>query len=447
MRVPLRSPLHYPSLHPAHTGTSVPSAERESSSYLIHAATLIPGRGDPIQNGAVAVSDGKVEWVGPFANRPSKYHSIRVINVPVLMPGLWDCHCHYQAFDVLQGLDTVSYLPGTNALTGAITVEDLRVTLMSGYTSIRELGGNAGDLRPGIERGLLIGPNVYSSHTALSITGGHGDDHMLPIQSVREAMDRGFPVALCDGVDECLKTVRLQIRRGAKVIKVCSTGGVLSLNDNPEDSQFSDAELKAIVEEAGRSGRAVAAHAIGKAGIMAALRAGVHSIEHGMYLDEEVAELMKEKGAYLVATQHIVRTLAAHYLDTLPEPSRAKLLNILDLSKSSYKLAVKSGVKIALGTDMLSSDRKSKLSHGNNGHELRWAVEAGMTPLEAIESATANGPETLGRLAPLSGQIKEGYDADLIAVSSSPLHDISILADPENITHVWKGGKLYKGGN
>jgi imidazolonepropionase-like amidohydrolase len=96
---------------------------------------------------------------------------------------------------------------------------------------------------------------------------------------------------------------------------------------------------------------------------------------------------------------------------------------------------------------MLSSDRKSKLSHGNNAHELRWAVEAGMTPLEAIESATANGPETLGRLAPLSGQIKEGYDADMIAVSSSPLHDISILADPENITHVWKGGKLYKGGN
>jgi imidazolonepropionase-like amidohydrolase len=342
-------------------------------------------------------------------------------------------------------MDAASYLPGANALIGAITAEDLKHTLMAGYTSVRELEGYAGDLVPGIDGGYIIGPNVYSSHAALSMTGGHGDEHWAPIATVVEAMNRGgFPIGICDGVPECIKTVRLMIRRGARVIKVCASGGVLSLNDNPEDRQFSDEELRAIVQEAARSRRAVAAHAIGKAGIMAALHAGVKSIEHGIFLDEEVAELMKEKGAYFVATQHIIRTLNDDYLDKLPPQSRAKAGDLVERSKTAYKTAVRSGVKIALGTDMLSSNRNSRLSHGNNAHELVWAVEAGMTPLQAIECATANGPETLGGMAPLSGQLKEGYDADFIAVSTSPLEDVSVLTNTSNITHVWKGGKLFK---
>lgn len=363
------------------------------------------------------------------------------------MPGLWDCHVHYMGLDVATSLNTglASFLPGSPALVGAITVDDLKSTLNAGYTSVRELAGYANDLVPGVEKGVLVGPNIYSSVAALSITGGHGDEHNEPINTVLEAMKYGgAPVGICDGVEDCTKVVRRMIRRGARVIKVCSSGGVLSLNDDPEDRQFSDAELAAIVEEAGRSRRAVAAHAIGKAGIMAGLRAGVKSIEHGMYIDEEVADFMIEKDAIFVPTQHIVRTLAKDYMDKLPVPVKRKLVKLVDQSKVSYKIAIKKGVKIALGTDMASSDRTSKLSHGNNANELVYAVEMGMTPLQAIECATANGPETLGRMAPLSGQLKEGYDADIIAVNGNPLGDINILTDPKNITHVWKGGKLYK---
>lgn len=363
------------------------------------------------------------------------------------MPGLWDCHVHFMGVDVASSLSNglISFLPQQPALIGAVTVADLKATLDAGYTSVRELAGHAGDLRPGVEKGALVGPNIYSSVAALSITGGHGDEHTVPIATVFDAMHHGAAaVGVCDGVEACTKAVRMMIRRGARVIKVCSSGGVLSLNDDPEDRQFSDDELKAMVEEAGRSRRAVAAHAIGKAGIMAGLRAGVKSIEHGMYIDEEVADAMIAQDAIFVPTQHIVRTLASDYVDTLPAPVKRKLLGLVEQSKISYALAIKKGVKIALGTDMASSDRNSKLSHGHNANELLYAVEMGMTPLQAIESATANGPETLGKMAPLSGQLKEGYDADIIAVNGNPLDDIEILTNPRNITHVWKGGKLFK---
>ena len=233
------------------------------------------------------------------------------------------------------------------------------------------------------------------------------------------------------------------IRQGAKEIKVSSTGGGLSENDQPEDTQFSPAELRAIVDEAARSGRVVAAHAIGKPGIMAALEAGVKSIEHGMFLDKEVADLMKEKGAILCPTRHIVESLAADP-DRLPPKLKAKMLRMLDLSRESLKFAIRQGVRIALGTDTYSSDRKSICSHGTNAKELFWAVKAGMTPLQAIEMGTATPPETLGPQAPKSGQIKLGYDADLIAVAENPLEDITILTKPWKITHVWKRGTMFK---
>ncbi|KAM0254989.1 hypothetical protein ACHAQJ_006217 [Trichoderma viride] len=441
MRVPLQ-----PSLPPYHIASDLPIEDTETITVIL-AKLLIPGRGEPIHNGVLAIKGGKIDWIGTYINIPSKYKNIVPRHVPVLMPGLWDCHVHFSGLDMANGIAEVnSYLPGFNALAGAVTVEDLRMTLMAGYTSVRELGGYGGDLWPGVKNGVLIGPNIYSAIAPLSITGGHADDHSMPIQTVMQAMNRGgFPTGVCDGVDDCVKTVRKMIRRGARCIKVCSSGGVGSLNDDPEDRQFSDEELKAMVEEAARSRRAVAAHAIGKAGILAALRAGVKSIEHGMYMDEEAADLMLEKNAIFVPTQHIVRVLVRDHADQLPPPVKKKLLVIVDKSKESYRLAIKKGVKIALGTDMAISGRASALSHGNNAQELTYAVELGMTPLQAIESATANGPETLGGMAPLSGELKVGYDADIIAVAKNPLDDIRVLADPNNITHVWKGGKLFKG--
>lgn len=172
---------------------------------------------------------------------------------------------------------------------------------MAGFTSIRELGGYAGDVAPAIGMGAIVGPHVYAAMSLLSITGGHGDIHDVPLRAVLDACANGSSSCfLCDGVDGYIKAVRQQIRRGAKVTKVCSTGGVLSLNDQPEDTQFSPEELRAIVQEAKRSSRVVAAHAHGKPGIMAALDAGVKSIEHGSFLDEEVAAKMKEKDVILV---------------------------------------------------------------------------------------------------------------------------------------------------
>ena len=315
---------------------------------------------------------------------------------------MWDCHTHFGGSELAFGIQdgTKAWLPGAGALIGALTVDDLRRTLMAGFTSVREVGGYAGDVAPAVAMGAIVGPHIYSSISVLSITGGHGDAHDVPLGTVRQACSHGGSY-ICDGADECTRAVREVVRRGAKVIKICSTGGVLSLNDQPEDSQFSPAELRAIVAEAARTGRVVASHAIGKPGIMDALEAGVKTIEHGCYLDDEVAARMKDKGAILVPTRHIIETLAADASGLAPE-SREKLARMTKLSRDSLALAVRLGVKVALGTDTFSSKRESRIAHGKNAAELLWAVEAGMTPLQAIEMATANGPETLYVLLPWS---------------------------------------------
>ncbi|TPX10542.1 uncharacterized protein E0L32_008592 [Thyridium curvatum] len=413
--------------------------------FGIQADLLIPGRGEPIKDGAVIIKGKKIEWAGRQTDLPEEFYYVTKYYVPVLMPGMWDCHTHFMGTHVVGDLreSFKQFLPGRETLIGAVIVDDLEATLMAGFTSIRELGGFAGDLVPAIEKGRIAGPTVYGSMGILSITGGHGDLRDEPLSTMVDCCNHGGKWMLCDGEEECIKRLRQLMRRGAKVVKICSTGGVLSLGDQPEDSQFSPKELRAMVEEAARSSRVVASHAIGKNGIMDALRAGVRTIEHGMYLDDEVVALMKEKGAILVPTRHIVETLNLD-MSELPPEVREKVLRMTELSRSSLRMAVREGVKIALGTDTYSSDRSHICSHGTNARELHWAVEAGMTPLQAIEMATAMGPETVGAQAPKTGMIREGYDADIIAVASSPLEDIDVLTKPRNITHVWKGGRLYK---
>ncbi|KAL3419318.1 amidohydrolase [Phlyctema vagabunda] len=415
----------------------------QSEKHGIKAALLIPGRGEPLKDAAVIVDGDKIAWVGNAVDVPANFKSVPFIDVPVLMPGMWDCHVHFMGTPAgATGYSSFLGVPGP--LAGARTVRDLERTLLAGFTSVRELAGYGGEVSPAIDDGTIVGPNVYSSIAPLSMTAGHGDMHDIPIGAVLDAAAHGLTFAVCDGVPECIKAVRLMIRRGAKVIKVCASGGVGSELDDPEDRQFSDEELKAIVDEAGRSQRVVAAHCHGKEGIMAALRAGVKTIEHGSYLDEECAALMKEKNAILVATRLIV-AVGVKEKDKWPPNSYKKLLALADNHKKAYALAVKSGVRIALGTDQGESQPGSGLTHGRNGKELYFAVEAGLTPLQAIEACTATSPETVGsRMAPRSGQLKEGYDADLIAVAVNPLQDIKLMSEPDNITHVWKGGKLFK---
>lgn len=247
---------------------------------------------------------------------------------------------------------------------------------------------------------------------------------------------------MADGVDECRKAVRLNLRRGAKVIKVFTSGGVVSRDDDPRFQQFSDEELSIIVTEAARMGLVCTAHAESKAGIMAAIRAGFQVIQHAAECDDEVIEAMKSKDIMAVFTATPVESLNENKKN-YPKHIAAKLEALIESHRLSYRLAIKAGIKIALGSDLFEGPGRS-LAPGANGKEIVFAVEAGMTPLQAIEAATANGPLTLGPNAPQSGQIKAGYDADFIAMECNPLNDIAVLSSPRNIRWIWKAGQLVK---
>ena len=418
---------------------------------IIHASLLIPGRGKPTRNRIVVTGSGKIVHICGWANLPEKYQKAPSAYVPVLMPGLWDCHIHLMGTDSLASTTFTMTSPATAGARLARSVHDI---LMSGFTSVRDLGGYAPEIAKVVDEGTIPGPNIYSAGSALSQTAGHGDTFELPIGFVWSRCGVGYgtgngddvgcrPLCVADGVDECRKAVRLMIRRGAKLIKVLASGGVLSRDDDPKFQQFSDEELKVIVEEAARMNRIVAAHVHGKAGIMAAIRAGCKTLEHGTYLDEEAVELMLEKDVMLIATRLIV-TEGVKHKELFGPDQYKKMLETAKYHKKAYELAIKKGVKCALGTDLGISVPGTSLSHGSAGAELLYAVEAGMTPLQAIEAATANGPATLGPMAPMSGQIKEGYDADLIGLTKNPIDDIGLLRDVKNITHVWKGGKQFK---
>ena len=414
-----------------------------ASLHAIHTKLLIPGHGEPSKDMTVIIKGSHIHAVTPTSSfrAHNASSSISSDTVPILLPGLWDCHVHYFGKTRYSAEEIVLTPP---ALAGARIAVDAMRTLNAGFTSVREVGGYGAELARGISEGQLVGPNIYPSVTMMSPTAGHGDAHNMPEAWVHDAIERGTPLRVVDGVAECRKAVRQCIRRGAKVIKVAGTGGVMSSIDDPHHAEFAMEELEAMVEEAERAERIVAAHCHGKAGIMQCLKAGVKTIEHGTYLDEEVCDLMKEKGAILVATRTIVAN-AVNHPELLNPESYQKILETAKYHGKAYALAVKKGVSIALGTDLGISVPDNDLSHGNDGQELKYAVEAGMTPLEAIEAATARGPLTLGsKMAPKSGQIREGFDADVIALSKNPLDEIEVLSKAENVTHVWKGGRIFK---
>ena len=404
--------------------------------YRIDATRLIPGSGDPIDEATVVVEDGRITYAGTRAGAPeiTVTHS-----VDTLMPGMWDVHGHF--FGVREA--RVEALLSTHPATAAVrSSRDALAALMAGFTSVREVGGYGVFLAEAIAEGTIVGPNIYGAGDVLSTTGGHGDIHAFPLDVVHQLLEAKISSGICDGVPECLKAVRKQLRLNAKVIKICASGGVMSEVDHPIHQQFSDEELRAIVDEAARAERVVAAHCHGKPGMMAALRAGVKTIEHGTYLDEEVAELMLEKDAILVPTRWIIEQLnASGPTMNMPDYAYQKLIAMVDQHASAMKIAIQSGVKIATGTDIFISGAGF---WGTNGRELVHLVDAGMSPLSAIEAATVHGAETVGPQAPRTGRIEAGYEADVIVVAGNPLDDISLLANPSAVTHVWKGGELVK---
>jgi imidazolonepropionase-like amidohydrolase len=311
-----------------------------------------------------------------------------------------------------------------------IGVRNAKATLEAGFTTVRNVaaaGYSDVALRDEINAGHLEGPHMQVSGPALGISGGHCDNNLLPF----EYHATGDGVA--DGVAEVQKKVRQNIKYGADLIKVCATGGVLSKGDDPQASQYTLEELKAIVADAHRLGRKVAAHAHGAQGIEWASEAGVDSIEHGSYLNDQGIAAMKKNGTYLVPTAYLIDWVQQN--GNLPAFSAQKMRDVSAVEKATAKRAIAQGVKIALGTDA------AVYPHGLNAHELDVYVnQFGMTPLAAIQAGTINAADLMG-WSDRVGALEAGKWADLIAVPSDPLKDVKIL---QNVPFVMKAGVVYK---
>jgi imidazolonepropionase-like amidohydrolase len=408
--------------------------------HRIEAELLIPGHGDPVRNGVLLFDGPRISYAGPAAAAPAT-PGVPALRVTTVMPGLWECHGHYmgtRSFD----LDRLPLEPVE--LRAARSTRDLRATLDAGFTSVRDVGGLGVYLARAVGEGMVDGPAVYGAGAILSTTGGHGDLHSYPLGWMEDYGRTVGMQRLADGPDDCAKAVREQLRRNAKLIKVCASGGVLSEVDDPIHQQFTMTELRAIVEVAGLADRVVAAHCHGKPGIMAALRAGCRTIEHGTYLDEECCDAMRETGAILVPTRSIIEDILANK-EAVPDYARVKLEAIADTHAQAVTRAYEHGVTIAMGTDIALTGMDLPNSWGRNGTELGYLVALGMSPLEAIESATANGPLTLGPQAPKAGQLARDFDADVITLDVDPLADIGVLANPARVTTVWTKGRQVKG--
>jgi imidazolonepropionase-like amidohydrolase len=402
----------------------------------IVADVLIPGRGEPVESGTVVLDGREIAYAGATAGAPPASPDEEVHEVPVVMPGLWDCHTHLVG---MAGANIESLVHGDPYVLAGRALDDAAKVLAGGVTSVRDVGGPGLRLAPVIAEGRAAGPHIHGAGRILSTTGGHADIHSLPLDFVHQVTCNTNFSYLCDGVPEVLKAVRTNLRDNAKLIKICASGGVMSEVDHPIHQQFSDEELAAIVGEAARAERIVAAHCHGKPGIMAALRAGCHTIEHGSWLDEEAADLMVARGAMYVPTRFVVEELLSR-AELLPRYAYEKGQMVAGVHEQAMKIAVAKGVKIAMGCDIFVSGEM----YGEGSREILHLINAGLTDLEAIEAATANGPETLGPQAPKSGQLVAGYDGDVIALDTNPLDDRSVWGVPDRVTHVWQLGRRVK---
>src|ERR1700733_14017338 len=313
----------------------------------INAGLLIPGRGEPVRDATVLIDGSRISYAGPATSAPASPGAV-TRSAATVLPGLWDCHGHLMGMRVV---DLARLAQEPTALRAARSARDLTNTLNAGFTSVREVGGLGIYLTQAVREGLLDGPSIYAAGAVLSTTGGHGDLHCYPLSWVADFGQHDGTFRLADGTSECMRAVREQLRRGAAVIKVCASGGVMSEVDHPVHQQFTDAELRTIVEVAGLADRVVAAHCHGKPGIMAALEAGARTIEHGTYLDEECCAAMRETGAILVPTRTIIEDMLTH-LDTVPEYAAVKVQAIAAIHAEAAALAISRGVTVAMGTDI-----------------------------------------------------------------------------------------------
>ena len=386
--------------------------------------------GRMLANQAIVIENEKIVSVGP-ASQAASAQGAAQIDLPNLtvLPGLIDAHTHLTGDPYHFGYASLGVSIPRATLTGA---RNARVTLEAGFTTVRNVGAEGYTdvaLRDAINAGDVPGPRMLVSGPALGITGGHCDNNLLPYEY--HHTDEG----VADGVEQVQKKVREVIKYGADVVKICATGGVLSKGDNPQAAQYTLEEMKAIVADAHRLGRKVAAHAHGAQGIRWAAEAGVDSIEHGSYINDDAIAVMKQHGTYLVPTLY----LGDWFLENaerlhIPDFLLVKAKEVMPAARRNVAHAFSSGVKVAFGTDA------AVYPHGLNAHEFAVMVKLGLTPLSAIQAATVNAADLLG-WSDRVGSLEPGNYADLIAVEGDPTKDVTTL---ERVKFVMKGGEVVK---
>jgi imidazolonepropionase-like amidohydrolase len=408
-----------------------------SGTVVLRAARVIDGTGAaPVQNGVVVVTDDRIVAVGRegAVRVPAGARTIDLGDA-TLLPGFIDAHTHIIGRTLGDPEGDDAAVKDYESFGAILGVENARRTLLAGFTTIRVVGSSNFDdmaLRKAITDGFVIGPRMENAGHAIGITGGHCDENGYK----PGLMDGTVKDGIANGPDEVRAAVRYQVKYGADVIKTCATGGVLSEGDAVGATQYTYEELKALVDEARKLDRKVAAHAHGTEGIKIATRAGVSSIEHGSFLDEEGAKLMAKNGTFLVPTLMAGEASERAARTGVLKGLRAeKALAAAQAMRNAIKIAARNGVPLALGTDAGVG------AHGANGHEFTLMVEwGGLTPMQAIVAGTANAARLLGWEKRV-GTLEAGKLADVVAVAGDPLKDVHTL---ERAVFVMKNGVVYK---
>jgi imidazolonepropionase-like amidohydrolase len=418
-------------------------ARAADTAVAIVGARIVDGNGgDPIEDGALLIEGERIAAVG----RRDQVHVPRGAAVveaqgATLLPGLIDCHVHLAGqwgYDLLRSLLT----PPSLSLLYA--VPNCRATLEGGITTVRDAGGTPAGVKMAVERGLFPGPRILVAVTILSQTGGHGDGVMpsgVDLHGPVGAHTADMPNNIVDGEDEMRQRVRELLRAGADWIKLCASGGVLSSADSPRSAQFTVEEIGVAVYEAAAQDKRTMAHAQSLQGIKNALSAGIASIEHGIWLDDEAIQMMLDREVYLVPTlkapEDVVREAEARP-GLMPDYAVAKARAVISDHQASFRRAVEAGVKVAMGTD------SGVGPHGENAREVVLMAQHGMTPMQAIVATTRSAAELL-HMAGEVGTLEPGKLADVLVVDGDPLSDIAIIADSARRALVLKGGAPVMG--
>ena len=413
------------------------SASFAASATIIHAGRLIDGRSDePRTEVSIVVNEGQIIRIADGYLEPGPDDKVIRLTEHTVMPGLMDMHTHLQSQHSKDSYTERFFMEQADyALRSTVYA---RATLMAGFTTVRDLGDNGVNsvaLRKAIEQKWIPGPRIFTSGKSIATTGGHAD----PTNALRGdyRRDPGPLEGVINGPDDARKAVRQRYKDGADLIKITATGGVLSLAANGQNPQFTDEELKAIVETAHDYGMIVAVHAHGTEGMKRAVLAGVDSIEHGTYMTDEIIALMKERGTYWVPTNMAGEWVAMKSKEPgyFPEVVRPKAAVIGAQMAATFAKGYAAGVKVAFGTDSGVS------AHGENAHEFELMVAGGMPPMKAIQAATLTAAQLL-KIDDRLGTIEEKKLADLVAVKGNPLEDISLM---RSVAFVMKEGVVHKG--